>query len=267
VPIEKVEKDMTRNARVESATGIYHVMMRGINKQDIFEFWEDYERFKNSMHAAKEKSNIKLFGYCLMSNHIHAIVGTGSEPIGTTFKRLGVSYAIWFNHKYKRQGTLFQDRFRSEPIEDDTYLLSALRYIHQNPISAGLCSQVKDYRWSSFADYQGIGDGLTDTDEVLEMFSENVGNRIELFTNFMENDGTITLADIDNVARPTDEALREKVTIISGVKSISEFQSLAKENRDSAIRTMRNDGMSMNQIVRLTGIPLGIVRKISKVRT
>jgi len=241
--------------------------MRGINRQDIFEFWEDYEKFKKSMHAAKEKSGIKLFGYCLMSNHIHAIVGIGSEPLGITFKRLGVSYAIWFNHKYKRQGALFQDRFKSEPIEDDAYLLSALRYIHQNPINAGLCNQVIDYKWSSFFDYLGYGDGLTDIDEVLTMFSPNTGNQIKLFTEFMEIDSSLTLADIEDVARPSDDALRERVVRISGVNSISEFQVLAKESRNSAIRTMIDDGIPMNQISRLTGIPMGIVRKIPKVRT
>jgi len=236
--------------------------MRGINKQNIFEFWDDYEKFKKCLLAAKEKSDIKLFGWCLMSNHIHAIVGAGSEPIGNTFKRLGVSYVHWYNHKYKRQGALFQDRFRSEPIEDDAYLLSALRYIHQNPIGAGLCSHAKDYKWSSISAYLGSGDELTDTDEVLAMFSENAGNQTQLFMEFMETKSTLILADIDDVARPSDDALRERVAVISSAKSMSEFQALAKEERDSAIKTMRNDGFSMNQIVRLTGIPLGIVRRI-----
>jgi len=215
------------------------------------------------MLAMKENSGIKLYGYCLMSNHIHAIMGAITEPIGTTLKRLGVSYAIWYNHKYKRQGALFQDRFWSEPIEDDVYLLSALRYIHQNPINAGLCSRVIDYKWSSYTDYLGSGDGLTDTTEILEIFSENPKNQIELFTEFMEIESALIIADVDNVSRPSDDVLRERIAMISGANSISDFQSLPKENRDSAIRALRNDGISINKIVRLTGIPFGIVRKIS----
>ena len=73
-----------------------------------------------------------------MSNHIHLLLKEGEEDLGTLFKRIGASYVYWYNWKYNRTGHLFQDHFKSEPVEDDTYLLTVLRYIHQNPLKAGI---------------------------------------------------------------------------------------------------------------------------------
>ena len=90
---------MTRHSRVESNTGIYHVMLRGINRQNIFEEREDYERFKECLSGIKKKCGIKFFGYCLLSNHIHILIEAGGEPIGTSLKRIGVSYVFWYNRE------------------------------------------------------------------------------------------------------------------------------------------------------------------------
>jgi REP element-mobilizing transposase RayT len=256
---------MTRRARIESETGIYHVMLRGINKQNIFEYSEDYERFKSCLFDAKEKSGIKLFGYCLMNNHVHILIGIGPEPIGAVFKRVGVKYAYWYNKKYERQGPLFQDRFKSEPVLDDIHLLSVLRYIHQNPVKAGICSDILDYEWSSYRDYTGEGAGLIDTDTVLGIISKNPADQVRLFKDFTYEESLGVFADIDNVTRPTDESLRERVIEICGAKTPGEFQDMPIDERTLAIRAMRDSGMSIRQIVRLTGLPFGVVRNVKSV--
>jgi REP element-mobilizing transposase RayT len=253
---------MTRRARIESETGIYHVMMRGINRQDIFEYREDQERFIGYLYNAKEKSGIRLFGYCLMNNHVHVVIKTGTEPVGVVFKRIGVSYANWYNRKYERQGPLFQDRFKSEPVLDDSYLLSVLRYIHQNPIRAGLCKKAEDYEWSSYTDYIETRAGIADTTEVLEMFSSRPAGQTRLFKEFSGISSEDSFVDIDNVTHPTDETLREKVVKICGSRTANEFQQMLSDERDKALRAMRASGMSIRQIVRLTGVPFGIIRKI-----
>ena len=257
---------MTRQSRVESNTGIYHVMLRGINGQNIFECPEDHERFLMCPQRAKEKSGIILLGYCLMSNHAHLIIGAGTEPIGISFKRIGVSYVGWYNGKYKRRGPLFQDRFKSEPILNDAYLLSALRYIHKNPVKAGMRGKAEDYKWSSFKDYLGAKNGLVDTGMILRMFSLKAAEQINLFREFSELGGDSEdeggFLDIDNEARPTDEALRKKMVRICGAGTVSEFQALSSDKRAASLRIMRDSGMSIRQIVRMTGMPFGIVRKI-----
>ena len=94
-----------------------------------------------------------LHAYCLMDNHVHLLLQEQEETLGEIMKRVGVSYAYWFNRKYERVGHLFQGRFRSETVEDDAYFLTVLRYIHQHPVQAKLVARCSDYPWSSYAAY------------------------------------------------------------------------------------------------------------------
>ena len=94
-----------------------------------------------------------------MSNHIHLLVREQKEDISSVMKRLGVAYAYYFNKKYQRNGHLFQDRFRSEPVNTMEYFVTLMRYIHQNPLKAGLVSSPGDYSWSSWHEYAGTSAG------------------------------------------------------------------------------------------------------------
>lgn len=138
---------MPRTARKKSETGIYHIMLRGMDRRALFTDDEDCERFIETLKRVKELSKFQLFSYCLMGNHVHLLLREGEEPLELVFKRLGVSYVYYYNWKYQLQGHLFQDRFRSEPVDDDAYFMDVLRYICQNPIKAGLSENVTDYPW------------------------------------------------------------------------------------------------------------------------
>jgi len=116
---------------------IYHIILRGINKQVIFEDDEDREKLLGYLQYYKEICNYIIYGYYLMDNHIHLLIKEGKEGIGNNMKRIGGSYVAWYNRKYDRIGHLFQDRFKSEVVESDEYLLIVLRYIHQNRLKAG----------------------------------------------------------------------------------------------------------------------------------
>ena len=147
---------MGRHARKSGESNIYHVMLRGINRQEIFEDREDEDKFLTLLDEYKLRCGFAVYGYCLMNNHVHLLLHGARNPcicrIGDTevelgpgescsqaMKRLGVSYVMFFNRKYARTGHLFQDRFKSEPIDGDPYFPLALRYIHRNPIKAGIC--------------------------------------------------------------------------------------------------------------------------------
>jgi putative transposase len=147
---------MPRHARKKSKTGVYHVMVRGINKEIIFHDDEDRRKFLYILAKVKEGYPFELLGYCLMNNHVHLLIREGTENISQIMKRIGTRYAIYFNSKYDRKGHLFQNRFRSERVEDEEYLLTVLRYIHQNPVKAFLVNDTKDYLWSSYRAYLGV---------------------------------------------------------------------------------------------------------------
>ena len=128
---------MPRKARVVSKTKIYHVILRGVNQQVIFEDEEDFQYFITVLEKCKEICAYKIFVYCLMNNH-----------------------------KYDRIGHLFQDRFRSEPVETERYFLTVVRYIFQNPVKAGIVPAVNQYQWCNYQAYLGVKD-FTDVEKVM----------------------------------------------------------------------------------------------------
>ena len=254
---------MPRVARKKSDSGIYHLVARGINRQNIFEYPEDREKYLDILKSVKEISGFMLYGYCLLDNHVHLLMEEKEESLAIIFKRLGARYVIWFNRKYERTGPLFQGRYHSEVVENDKYLLTALRYIHQNPVKAGLCKSPQVYRWSSYNDYCGKGAGITDTALVLELFSSDITKQKKLFAEFMGTDDS-NHADYLDVDTNVPDALKAKMTMLCGVDSASGFQALDSSKREEGVLRLRNAGLSIRQIVRMTGVSFKIVRRIGK---
>ena len=247
---------MPRQARRKSESGIYHIMLRGINQQQIFEDREDFEKFLQILKDCKVLSEYKLFAYCLMGNHIHLLVQERKETIEQVMKRLATRFVYWYNIKYQRVGHLFQDRFKSEPVEDDSYFMTVLRYIHQNPIRAGLCKNISDYEYSSYNEFF-INSDLIDKDFVLEIIP------IELFVEFnaeITNDKCLEIEE-KPIVRVTDEQAQKIIYRYSKCKSVADFQNLNIVQRDKCLIKFRENGLSIRQISRLTGISFGIVRK------
>lgn len=245
-----------RQARKISQSGIYHVIMRGINQQTIFEDDEDYTKFLQILSDCKAISEFKLFAYCLMSNHIHILIKPEIEPLEQIFKRIGSRFVYWYNIKYKRQGHLFQDRFKSESVEDDSYFLTVVRYIHQNPVKAGVCGRVQNYKFSSFSDY--INDGELIDREFLYSLIDS-----EKFEKFNAEENYEKCLDIEEKyrIRVTDEEAKVIIKKLSKCQSVAEFQELDIKLRDNLIKIFIEKGLSIRQISRLTGTSFGIVRK------
>jgi len=144
---------LPRKAREKSRTGIYHVIFRGINRQQIFEEEADYQKFLYVLQDQRNKGRYEVYAYCLMGNHIHLLIKEGDEDLGVSFRRIASNYVLWYNRKYERVGHLFQDRYKSEVVEDQRYFLQLIRYIHQNPVKAGMVQEISKYPWSSYQEY------------------------------------------------------------------------------------------------------------------
>ena len=154
---------MARTARTHSDSGVYHVILRGVNKQQIFECTEDYQRFLNILRTLtvqeqdesghRSKPNCVVYAYCLMGNHVHLLIKESSETLAQIMKRISSSCVYYYNQKYGRIGHLFQERFKSQPVGDWDYFLTLLRYIHQNPLKPHLVTSLREYRWSSWLEY------------------------------------------------------------------------------------------------------------------
>ena len=248
---------MPRLPRQKSYSGIYHIMLRGINQQVIFEDDEDYFKFVETLENYKAVSGYKVFAYCLMSNHIHILIKVEKEDLDLIIKRIAGSYVYWYNWKYYRKGHLFQDRFKSEPIEDDSYFLTVLRYIHQNPVKAGIVKSIDDYRFSSYNDYIVEESDIVDLDFAFSLLKKD-----EFIALNNEKNDDICL-DIDpKEFRINDNDARKIIKKVSKCDNSTEFQELPQEKRNRYIRKLKERGLSIRQISRLTGVSFAVVRKI-----
>lgn len=245
---------MPRQARKKSETGIYHIMLRGVNQQQIFEDSEDYGKFLRILKVCKEISEFKIFAYCLMGNHIHLLIQEVKEPIEQVMKRITTRFVYWYNIKYRRSGHLFQDRFKSEPVEDDAYLFTVIRYIHQNPIKAGI-SENLDYEYSSYNEFSDAP-GIVDCDFIFDIVQK------EDFIAFNNQNSLDKCLDIESkpIVKVTDEQARRIIEKYSKCKSVAEFQALDVKTRDRCLASFRENGLSIRQISRLTGLSFGTVR-------
>lgn len=255
---------MPRKPREKSETGIYHIMVRGIGQQNIFHEEDDYYKYLETLKKLSVESGVSILGYCLMTNHVHLLLREHDEDISVFMKRLGVSYAYWYNWKYERNGHVFQDRFKSECVEDDAYLLTVIRYIHLNPIKTSIVSNPEEYKWSSCAAYykadRNIGT-FPDTTLILGILQKEKRKAIEELQKFTEEDNKDCCLDCDETKRISESAAYEIVKKIMNGKPIATLQTMDQKARNEILSSLRNDGLSLRQICRITDLPFHIVRK------
>ena len=244
---------MARTARIQCESNIYHVMLRGINRQQIFLEEEDDRQFLKILVQCREKSDFRLYAYCLMGNHVHLLLQTDGEPLGQVMKRIATRFAVWYNNKYDRIGHLFQDRYKSEPVMDDAYFLTVLRYILNNPVKAGICRRTEKYPWSSAKDYYS-GGGITDTS-----FAEDMVGR-EALLEYLIQPSDDSCMD-DEPRRINDRSAQDILLSVVGGKDVPACVKTVADHPEKYVRPLRNAGLSIRQICRLTGLSLGIVRK------
>ena len=245
---------MPRCARKHAESGIYHVMLRGNNQQEIFEDIHDRRYFIKSVLYGRSKSEFKLYAYCLMGNHVHLLIHVLGEDLDVIFKRIIGRYVYWYNTKYQRSGHLFQDRFKSEPVENDAYFLTVLRYIHQNPVKAGICKSPEEYPYSSFHEY--LGDShVVDTEFVLSMLT-----RAEFISfNNAYNDDVCLDIGTSGTGAISDEKVRSAMQEYANCCTVVDFLKLSSEEKKTAIIKLRKCGASVRQLSRLTGVSKGVI--------
>ena len=251
---------MPRKARLKSRSNIYHVMLRGINRQTIFEDNGDRHYFLTVLKTCKELSGFKLYAFCLMSNHIHLLIETGDEPLVQIFKRIGGRYVGWYNHKYERVGHLFQDRFRSENVETDQYFMTVLRYILQNPMKAGMEDHPGTYRWSSFLAYEKGAGSITDTQYAFDLFH----SKSSLMEYLQQTGDDAVMDEPDYRWRIKDDVAKQIMTRISQCTCISDYQKLESSVQKQYAAEMYLENLTMGQISRLTGMSKTTISRVVK---
>ena len=221
--------------------GYAHVITRGVGKMIIFEDDTDYKYYIKLMHKYADEEDITVCAYCLMDNHSHILLKYRDNNLSVYMHKLSMTYSKYFNKKYDRTGHLFQNRYKFEAVEDESYFLTVTKYIIQNPEKAGIC-KANDYRWSSIYDYGSP-------------------------TNFVDNDCLEYDDDSLKKSKEKEENLSKLIVLVKSileVENVSEINKYNKKQRNESILKLRNAGLSIRQIERSTGISRGVIQRINK---
>lgn len=242
---------MPRTARLVAESGFYHVILRGNGKQLIFEDDADRSAFLEALASGAGDAGVSVLAWCLMENHVHVVLSDPDGTLSDVMHRLVGWYAQRFNRKTGHAGHVFESRFKSHPIESESYLLQAVRYVHENPASAGICAAA-DYPWSSYREYVGRQEAgqrvVADTALVLEL----VGG-IEGFVAF-SREGEPRSYRFNRRGRVPEGEVDDVAGLALGEVPAHEVKGLPRPERDALLLGLREIGLSVRQIERLTGI-------------
>ena len=189
---------MTRPLRIQYPNAWYHVMNRGRSRTKIFHTPEDHLAFIELLREASFLWKVKIAAYCLMSNHYHLLIQTPGANLSRCMRHINGLHTQYYNRTYKSDGPIFRGRYKSIVVEQDRYLLELVRYIHRNPIQAGLVKRLEDYRWTSHKAY------LSESNQwhwlhkafVLSMLEENTDKQRQAYLAFIKQEESETLKTI-----------------------------------------------------------------------
>ena len=257
---------MAHPIRKQSESGFYHVFARGSGRQVIFEDPSDNKRFLSCLANSLEESGAKLYAYCLMSNHYHLVLETEFEALSAFAYTLNCAYAKYFNRAHGHVGHLFQQRFRSEPIENDEYFLAAIRYVHRNPVEACM-TKTCEYPWSSYAAYvdaASSGPAASTTAVPLQTAKAlSMLGTVKAFCDFHSHSGKQSFCD--DAPMCTQVSTAEVIAIareaLGGADPVN-VKSLPKPIRNRDVRLLRSENLSIRQIALITGISRSAVQRI-----
>lgn len=169
---------MARKPRCHLPGAFYHVIARGNHQQTIFPDDGYYLHYLSLLEKNAVKHSVTIHAYALMTNHVHLLAQVGEQPLGEFMQGVQQGHTQYVNTRNQQSGHLFQGRYQAYLVENDTYLLTLVRYIHLNPVTAGIVKDPIDYRWSSHRHYLGgDGEGRVETSFIRAMM-ENGGTEI-----------------------------------------------------------------------------------------
>lgn len=217
---------MPRVPRQFSRTGFYHIMMRGLNRERIFQKDQDKKKMLDTLIDKISDVDMGIYAYCIMDNHIHLLLKSEPEHLATFMKKVNVSFAMYYNRIQNRVGPVFQGRYKSECVENEGYFWGVLRYIHLNPVKAHIVKSIEKYEWSSINDYL-LGESELLDDEAIVLKQEN----------FKDNNSFLKMHEIEDLRIYLDvkEDL-DDMKMTAGNRLIDEFLAKYKVNNVLELR-------------------------------
>lgn len=259
---------MPRNIRKFGIKRVNHIVIRGVNKQDIFIDKQDKSKFINEILNTKEKYHYELYAFVIMPNHVHVVIRDKEFNLPSIMNSLQTRYVSYFNKKYERVGHLFQDRYFNKIIEDENYFKSTIRYIHKNPEKAHIAKR-ENYEWSSYNEYINNDNSIVDIDTFFKILDENQEIALKKFKGYHKQNKENKLSDeieYELQTRLTDEQLIEALKEKLKTDNIQNIQQYNNKKIIELLKEIVNiPYISINQLSRVTGINRKVLGKAKKV--
>lgn len=257
-------RGMSKTPRKYSKSNIYHIIIKGIDNQNIFYDDQDRRVFLKKLLITKKENDITIYSYSLMDNHVHMVIKIEKEFLSKAMQSLMIRYVRFFNKKYERIGALSQCRFKSKNIEDQDYFLKVCRYVHRNPENAGI-AKTEDYQWSSYQEYVKK-EKIVDKRILLHYFNNDINEFIKYTKKCDDNESLNEFAEFEIRDKLTD---RELLKIIMKIFNINDVDKVVNFFKDHDKYELKSDiekikkirGTNKTQVARVIRVNRKIVAK------
>jgi putative transposase len=239
---------MARALRLEGEGSVYHVIARGNERKAVFRDDRDREAYLERLAKYRERFGFRVLAFCLMDNHVHLAVERGAEKLSRVMLALQSSYSQAFNRRHGRVGHLFQGRYQAFLVDKDRYLLALIRYIHENPVKAGVVARPGEYVWSSDRYYRrGKGPEWLDLGLVLSLFGRGRQVAVSRYRRFMGDEAADSYEDLRSYARAVkgDEAFARRALRQAGTRQPAR---LGLTERDVAAAIGEASGLTQEEL-------------------
>lgn len=257
---------MVRKPRQTSPTKYYHVMMRGNNRESVFQKYEQKHYFAELLKNTEMDSPLEIASYCIMNNHVHILAYGEIEDLSEAFKKINIQYAMVYNIKNERVGHVFQDRFRSETVRDDTYFLQVIRYIHNNPVTAKIIEKPEEYIWTSYREFLARRPTVVSPNQmdfINGLFAHNLEHFKEFHFNRDYNEYLDTDEDIEQNRSEIIRAIFKDISSSSENKEISSLLNSEEAKKEAVRKLLKETSLSHRRIASLIGVNSSMVHRIS----
>lgn len=255
---------MPRQGRKISASDVYHVIIRGNDRQNLFYEDTDREIFKKRLKETKEKFKFKIYAYCLMHNHVHLIIKINYNDLSKMMNSLESRYSQYLNRKLERSGHLFENRFYSKAVGDAHYFIRVCKYVHRNPEKADI-EKTEKYKWSSYQEYFKSKKEIVEKEALMHYFENNLEKLKEYTLDNDDDTEILKYSDFEIKSKLNDNEVNDILCKRYKLKNSIEISSFDENKKAQIIGELKDlEGTGISQISRVTRVPVYWIKKFWK---
>ncbi len=256
---------MARKARIQSPTNYYHIMARGNNREYIFINPIHKSYYLEVLKEQEEDGLIEIAAYCIMDNHVHIVVEADMLNLTNAMKSINIKFAMKINKQKDRVGHVFQDRYKSEPIYNDSHLQQVIRYVHNNPIKAKITKSLDQYKWSSYKEYINKSEIINEKqkDFILNYYNNDIEKLIKFHQEVDYSEHLEIKEDIEAQRLDHAQSIIQDYFIEHGISETTQISKSPHHLETIIKKLLEKSRLSHRKIADLLEINRGDVHRIN----